>query len=133
MRTTISIAAVIAFFAFNPAFADVDLIRVDFDAEACPVSVENDEDSCPQPAPGRACRRAGQPIIWQAAPGSNRAQFTIEPKGANPIVGCSMTSTPGGVLNCRISTDVAVDESYEYGISNAATGCALDPQIFIIR
>ncbi len=133
MRTTTAIAAFTLFAFCHLAMADVDLIRINFDAEGCPQSVENDEDNCPQPAAGRACRSAGQPIIWQAAPGSNRPQFTIVPKGENPIVGCSMTSNPGAVLNCRISGNVAVGDSYDYGITNTATGCPLDPHILIIR
>ncbi|MEE8042505.1 MAG: hypothetical protein V3T15_06920, partial [Pseudomonadales bacterium] len=71
--------------------------------------------------------------IWQAAPGGNRPQFTIQPKGDNPVVGCSMTSNRGAVLNCRISADVEPGDSYEYGIANTAIGCPLDPHIFIIR
>ncbi len=116
------------------AQADVDLVRINFDSNQCPQSVTNDEDKCPQQAAGRACRRPGQRIIWQAAQGPNRPQFTIQPKGdGNVIVDCTLVSTPGAVLNCRISDTATVGEAYEYGIANTEIGCPLDPQILIVR
>ena len=134
MKTTTLIAALITLAFCHQATADVALIRINFDADdGCPLSVENDEDVCVQPAIGRACRSIGQPVIWQAAPGPNRPQFTIRPKDVNPLTGCSLTSTPGAVLNCRISDTATPGATYEYGIANTATGCEMDPHIFILR
>ena len=128
-----AIAGLITIAFCHQAMADPNLIRISFDDNDCPLSVANDEDTCLEPAAGRACRNPGQPIIWQAAPGPNRPQFTIRPKGANPIFGCGLVSTPGAVLNCQISGTATRGETYEYGIANTATGCDLDPQIFIFR
>ncbi len=132
MIKTTAIVTLIAIAFCTNAMADVDLIRINFDAEGCPQDVANDEDVCPQRAAGRACRRPGQRVIWQAAPGSTRPQFTIDPKGSDVIVGCSLTSNPGAVLNCRIADNATAGESYEYGIANTADGCPLDPHIFIL-
>ena len=132
-KTTVTAALISLAFSYQ-ATADVDLIRINFDSEQCPQSVSNDEDSCLQSVAGRACRKPGQRIIWQAAQGPNRPQFTIQPKGGtNVIVGCSLTSTPGAVLNCRISDSATVGESYDYGVANTAKGCPLDPRILIVR
>jgi len=137
VKKTTVIAALISLAFSYQATADVDLIRINFDSEQCPQSVSNDEDSCPQSVAGLACRKPGQRIIWQAAQGPNRPQFTIQPKGitngiTNVIVGCSLTSTPGAVLNCRISDSATVGKSYDYGVV-ANTECPLDPRILIVR
>lgn len=134
MIKTAVIATLIAItFCPGAMAANVDLIQINFDDESCPTGVVNDDDRCLEPAPGRACRRPGQQIIWQAAPGPNRPQFTIQPKDDNPIVGCSLTSNQGATLNCRIDDNATPGTIYEYGIANTAIGCPLDPHIFISR
>lgn len=134
MKITTTTAAMLITLAWcAQALADPNLIIVNFDDQGCVQGVQNDEDICPQPSAGRACRRAGQPILWRAAPGPNRPQFTVHFKGLDPVVGCSLTSTPGGTLSCRVGGDVAPGDVYEYGIANTASGCGLDPHIFILR
>lgn len=86
--------------------------------------------SCPSPIPDAVCREKGKKIIWVAVKDGQldpNQEFGLSGVPAKKTNGNSCMQSNSGQLKCKINNDAKGD--YKYSVT--ATGCDLDPRIYV--
>lgn len=86
--------------------------------------------SCPSPIPDAVCREKGKKIVWVAVKDGQldpNQEFGLSGVPARKTNGNSCTQSHHGQLECKINNDA--QGNYKYSVT--ATGCDLDPRIYV--